>query len=161
MREQLQQQQQKKEYKGFSNNSDYIFVLLGLKDQLENFVNFSKRSGEGGVGILKNVNNSVQRTKTQGNFDAYRLLKAKKGERIGLNKANSFVFRLSVSYVQKEKKWFRTLQTRNINKRGRVPISSKRSGKNRKINKLLLRLLDAYEYSSLFKTEINNHKWES
>ena len=86
--------------------------------------------------------------------------KAKKGKKIGPNKSNSFILQLSVSYVQKEEKWFHTLQTRNINKRGRVPIRSRGSRKKRKINKRPLRLLDAYEYSSLFKTKMSNHKWE-
>ena len=47
MCEQLQQQQ-KKEYKGFFNNYDPIFVLLGLREQLENFLNFNEQSGAGG-----------------------------------------------------------------------------------------------------------------
>ena len=47
MCEQLQQQQ-KKEYKGFFNNYDPIFVLLGLREQLENFPNFNEQSGAGG-----------------------------------------------------------------------------------------------------------------
>ena len=41
------QQQQKKEYKGFFNNYDPIFVLLGLTEQLENFPNLNEQSGAG------------------------------------------------------------------------------------------------------------------
>ena len=44
MCEQLQQQQ-KKEYKGFFNNYDSIFVLLGVREELENNLNFNKQSG--------------------------------------------------------------------------------------------------------------------
>ena len=36
----------KKEYKRFFNNRDSIFVLLGVREELENFLNFNKRSGE-------------------------------------------------------------------------------------------------------------------
>ena len=43
---------------------------------------------------------------------------------------------------------------------GEGPNKLQRVGKNKKINKRPIRLLDAYEYSSLFKTEMNNHKWE-
>ena len=85
---------------------------------------------------------------------------AKKGKRIGSNKVNSVVLQLSVSYVQKTEKWFHTLHTRNINKWEKVTLRSRGLGKNRKLNKCHLRLLDAYEYSSSFKTEMNNHKWE-
>ena len=45
MCEQLQQQQQKRNIKGFFNNYDSIFVLLGEMEELENFRNFNKRSG--------------------------------------------------------------------------------------------------------------------
>ena len=37
---------------------------------------------------------------------------------------------------------------------------SRGSEKKPKINKHPLCLLGAYEYSCLFKTEMNNHKWE-
>ena len=58
----------------------------------------------------------------------------------------------------KKKKNGSILYKFEINKRGRVLINSRVSGKNRKINKRPIRLLDAYEHSSLFKTEMNNHK---
>ena len=66
-------QQQKKEYKGFFNNHDSIFVLLGVRKQLENFLNFNKRSGaRGGRNCEKCQKQRI--TMTQGKFDAYRLL---------------------------------------------------------------------------------------
>ena len=55
-------------------------------------------------------------------------------------------------------KWFHTLQTRNINKRGGGPSKFQGFGKNQKITKCPLPLLGAYQYSPLFKTEMNNHK---
>ena len=47
----------KKEYKGFFNNYDSIFVLLEEMEALENFQNFNKAGidGDGGFGsLLKN-----------------------------------------------------------------------------------------------------------
>ena len=43
-------QKQKKKYKGFFNNYGFIFVLLGVREELENFLNFNKRSGAEGRG---------------------------------------------------------------------------------------------------------------
>ena len=37
----------KKEYKGFFNNYDPIFVLLGLREWLENFLIFNEQEGGG------------------------------------------------------------------------------------------------------------------
>ena len=45
------QQKQKKKYKGFFNNYGFIFVvLLGVREELENFLNFIARSGAEGRG---------------------------------------------------------------------------------------------------------------
>ena len=66
----------KKDYKRFFSNYDSTFVLLGEREELENFLNFNKRSGRGrgrGSRFWKNVKNSVQLTRTQSKFDAYRL----------------------------------------------------------------------------------------
>ena len=68
------------------------------------------------------------------------------------------MLQLSVSYVQKEEKWFHTLQTQN-KQAGEGLNKLQGVGKNRKVNKHPIHLLDAYEYLSLFKTEMNNHKW--
>ena len=83
-------------------------------------------------------------------------LKAKKGERIGLNKANSFTLQLSLSYVQKEKNVVPYLLKILINRVWGVPkISSRGLRKNWKINNHPLHLQGIYRYSPLFKTEIN------
>ena len=89
----------KKYYKRFFSNYDSTFVLLGEREELENFLNFNKRSGRGrgrGSRFWKNVKNSVQLTRTQSKFDAYRLFCHNKFTRRKVN--TKFAFEQEITF---------------------------------------------------------------